>query len=289
MKKISITVSSLLLAAYSSFSQVPTEKSLLWQITSPKQSKPSYLFGTIHLLCPDDIVVDDVLKEKFDTVDQLFLELDMDNSSEMLQAVKEMKMKNDTSLHMLLDEDAYDEVAKSFMQLSHLPLALFNFTKPMLTISTIYPALLGCPAAEAWEMQFMRMAKEKGIEIKGLETTEQQIEVLDAIPYEVQANMLATSLKNPDSLKKDFLKMVELYKQKDIHGLQESTREDADFATYESILLNSRNQNWIPKIIAEVNQTPTFFAVGAAHLGGENGVISLLRKEGYTVVPVFNK
>ena len=269
MKKISITLSSFLLTAYSSYCQAPVEKSLLWQITSPEQTKPSYLFGTIHLICPDDIVVDEILQQKFNSTKQLFLELDLDDASEMMNAMQEMKMKDDTSLHMLLDKNQYDTIAKEFMQLANLPLALFNFTKPMLTMSTIYPALLGCSAAEAWETEFMRMAKQNNIVVKGLETTQEQIDVLDAIPYSVQANMLATSLMNTDSLKIDFISMLELYKQKDIHALQESTREDPGFAAYEGILLNNRNQNWIPKIINEVKRMPTFFAVGAAHLGGE--------------------
>lgn len=288
MKKISISLSTLLLTAYSSFSQPPTEKSLLWQINSANATKPSFLFGTIHLLCPDDIIVDDVLHEKFNATQQLFLELDLDNKTEMMQAMEEIKMKEDTSLHMLLDKTQYDLAAASFMQLANLPLALFNYTKPLLTMSAIYPGLLGCPAAEAWETQFVRRAKQNSIEIKGLETTAEQIEVLDAIPYGIQAGMLAGSLLDTDSLKSDFLRMINLYKQKDINGLYKSTLEDQDFASYEAILLHNRNKNWVPKIINEINSMPTFFAVGAAHLGGENGIIHLLRKAGYTVTAVMD-
>ena len=52
------------------------------------------------------------------------------------------------------------------------------------------------------------------------------------------------------------------------------------------MLLNNRNKNWISKIDKYVKQKPTFIAVGAAHLGGQNGVISLLKKQGFKVEPV---
>ncbi|MNY79236.1 TraB family protein [compost metagenome] len=49
----------------------------------------------------------------------------------------------------------------------------------------------------------------------------------------------------------------------------------------EELMLFSRNKKWIPRMRKIMAVKPTFFAVGAAHLGGENGVIALLRKEGY--------
>ncbi|MEM9931704.1 MAG: TraB/GumN family protein, partial [Bacteroidota bacterium] len=51
-----------------------------------------------------------------------------------------------------------------------------------------------------------------------------------------------------------------------------------------------RNENWIPQILAKIKDTEAqtkLFAVGAGHLGGEKGVIALLRKEGLKVEPVY--
>ena len=53
-------------------------------------------------------------------------------------------------------------------------------------------------------------------------------------------------------------------------------------------LLINRNKNWIPEISKYAKEKPTFFGVGAGHLPGENGVINLLRKAGYTVKAVSN-
>jgi uncharacterized protein YbaP (TraB family) len=81
--------------------------------------------------------------------------------------------------------------------------------------------------------------------------------------------------------------MLNLYRQKDLDGLNKMTNDnDDEFAGYNDLLLTNRNKKWIPEIIEQAKLKPTFFAVGAAHLGNDIGVINLLRQQGYTVTPV---
>ena len=53
-------------------------------------------------------------------------------------------------------------------------------------------------------------------------------------------------------------------------------------------LLEVRNENWMVKMPDMMKDKSTFFAVGAAHLLGEQGMINLLRKKGYVVKPILN-
>ena len=99
--------------------------------------------------------------------------------------------------------------------------------------------------------------------------------------------MLAKLLTDIDSSKKQLHEMLDLYNKKDINQLNILTSQDEDFGNYEGILLTERNNNWIPVIGEQAKKMPTFFAFGAGHLGGEKGVINLLRKSGFTVTPVF--
>lgn len=80
--------------------------------------------------------------------------------------------------------------------------------------------------------------------------------------------------------------MLELYRQKNLDALNNIMNDEDDLAAYNDILLTNRNEKWIPEIIEQAKIKPTFFAVGAAHLGNTNGVINLLRKKGYIVTPV---
>lgn len=258
---------------------------LLWQITGPGITKPSYLYGTIHIMCPDDIVVTDVLKEKFNATQQLYLELDLDDPATMVDAMKGMVMKNNTTLKDLLPPGEYDTLAANFQKITGVPMAMVNTMKPMMSEALIYPAILGCQG-EAWEQKFMQMAKDKKMELKGLETTKDQLDIFDSIPYKMQAESLAKSLGNIDSLKISFKQMLDVYKRKNLDSLNILINDDDELGQYADIMINRRNAKWIPEIIEEGKKMPTFFAVGAGHLGGAKGVIAMLRKQGYTITPV---
>jgi uncharacterized protein YbaP (TraB family) len=276
-----------IITALTVHAQSALQKTLLWQITGPGIKAPSYLYGTIHLMCPQDIVVSTVLRAKFYSTKQLYLELDMDDPTVMAKTMSQMNMKNDTTLQQLLPAAQYDSVAAAFKQLTKLPLEMMQGMKPELLETVIYPSLLGCDGAEAWEQKFAKMAKANNMEIKGLEQVEDQLKIFDEIPYALQAKEFAETVLNIDSVKKGFNDMLNMYRQKDLEGLNKiSDDSDETFAGYGDLLLKNRNQKWIPEIIEQAKLKPTFFAVGAAHLGNNIGVINLLRQQGYIVTPV---
>lgn len=286
MKKI-ILSTIVILVSFISNAQKPLEKTLLWQITGPAITQPSYVYGTIHLMCPDDIIVSTELRARFYATKQLYLELDMDDPAVLIKTMSQMKMKNDTTLKQLLSPQQYDSVAAGFKKLTGFSISMMQNMKPQLLASVIYPSLLGCEGAQAWEQKFMQMAKANNMEIKGLEQIEDQLKIFDEIPYTTQAQEFAETILHIDSVKKSFNNMLAVYKQKDLGALNKITEQEDVVNDYSELLLTRRNEKWIPEIIEQAKVKPTFFAVGAAHLGNVNGVINLLRKKGYTVTPVY--
>jgi uncharacterized protein YbaP (TraB family) len=285
MQKAAVIILSFLSSFLSSRAQVPKEKTLLWEVSGKGITKPSYLFGTIHLMCSDELKMPNLVKEKFNTANELYLEIDMDDPNMMQEMMAGMQMKDSSTLEKLMG-NKFENVNTIFKNSTGMPLKMLNTAKPMLVMSMIYPFLLGCTPV-SWESVFQTMAKEKSIEIKGLENLQDQIEVFDKIPYKVQSDMLVKTLSNIDSAKIQFHEMLDVYKKKDINQLNVLTTKEEDFGKYTDILLSNRNHNWIPVIGEEAKKRPTFFAFGAGHLGGETGVINLLRKAGFTVKPVF--
>lgn len=265
--------------------QVPTEKTLLWEVSGKGVTSPSYLFGTIHLMCSDDLKMPGVVKGKFDLSKQLFLEIDMDDPNMMKEMMMGMQMNGNATIENLMGKN-FDSANAIFQSKTGIPLKMLNSAKPFLLMSMIYPSLLGC-TPQSWEGEFQKMAKEKELEINGLEKLSDQMNVFEKIPYKVQSEMLFKMLQNLDSSKIAFNQMLDVYKTKDINKLYDMTTSDKDFGEYEGTLLDDRNHNWIPVIGEQAKKMPTFFAFGAGHLGGDKGVISLLRKAGYTVKPVF--
>jgi len=271
--------------AFTIQAQAPTEKTLLWQVSGKGITKPSYLFGTIHLMCPSELKMSKIVQATFDSTSELFLEIDMDDPDMMKEVMLGMQMKDSSTLQNLMGNN-FDSVSTIFKATTGMPLIMLNTAKPLLLMSMVYPSLLGCTPV-SWESEFQKMAQEKGLDIKGLEKLQDQMDVFDKIPYKVQSDMLIKMLLNIDSSKKDFNEMLQLYKNKDIDQIKDLTTKEEDFAEYTGILLDDRNHNWIPVIGEQAKKQPTFFAFGAGHLGGEKGVINLLRKAGFTVKPVF--
>ncbi|MBD0377659.1 MAG: TraB/GumN family protein [Flavisolibacter sp.] len=266
---------------------------LLWRISGKNLTKPSYLFGTIHLLCADDIVLSDSLKRAIQKSDKVYLELDMDNVFEMLSVVNKMKMRNDTTLADLLTQAEYEKVKDFFTkQNSVLPFSMLEKYKPLLTASTIMQSSMACDNAVAMEQLIMREAKKQGKGIKGLETMAYQISIFDSIPYKVQAKQLLSYVENYNKKEdsEEFKELTDAYRKQQLSKLEElSIKEEAGFENFTNLLLYNRNINWVKKLQDLMTGNALVIAVGAGHLPGEKGVINLLRKAGYKVDPVDNK
>ena len=149
---------------------------------------------------------------------------------------------------------------------------------------------MNCPSPAGVEEELLQIAKEDKKEIKGLETMQFQASVFDSIPYEWQAKEL---LKNIDSFsvyKKEFDEMINLYKSQQLDSMQNMlVKSEFGSEQYEDLLLNDRNKKWVKELKEIMKNESVFVAVGAGHLTGEYGLISLLKKEGYTVEPLINK
>lgn len=266
------------------------DNTLLWEVSGNGLSTPSYLFGTFHLLCKDDIRFSNALKRSVSNASVVYMELDMDDPAMLLGGLAMMSMKNGKKLKDLLTEEEYKRVELFFKDSLKSSLGFFQGMKPMMLTSLVYPKLIPCETVTSVEDQLVKLAKENKKEVRGLETLAFQSSVFDSIPYKEQADEL---LKTIDSLAKSrllFDSMSKAYINQDMAALEHILTDD-DFGMdgNQDILLDKRNQNWVDQLKTIMHKEPVFVAVGAGHLPGKSGVIALLRKEGYTVRPVENR
>jgi uncharacterized protein len=271
----------------------PGNNTLLWKISGNGLERPSYLFGTIHLLCADDAVLSDNMKKVIRDADEVYLEVDMDNIVDMLGAVSRMKMKGDTSLRDLLDQADYEKVKDYFeTNSSMIPFSMLEKYKPILAASMLESKSMPCDNTSAMEQVIMQNAKEHGKNIKGLESMAYQAGILDSIPYKLQAEQLVQYIDNAgkESGDTELSQMWKAYNDQDLEKLEELiVKSDIGMSNYTDLLLYRRNRNWVSQLKNLLPKKSLLIAVGAGHLPGENGVISLLRKAGYTVTPVDNR
>jgi len=269
-------------------------QALLWKIEGNGIKEPSYLFGTIHMIEKEDYFLPTGFDEAFEKCDQVVFEIDMDDMTDMssvMSLLSDIVMKDGVTLQKLLSAAEYKEVSKYFESMG-LPMFLLNKVKPMflsmLAEVNMDPTEMQSDEIVSYEMNIYDKANAEQKEVGGLETMAYQMSLFDSIPYKDQAKMLLEAVRSTSTDSGSFDKTAELYKQQNIEGMISMMTEDEEsgVAGYEDLLLNNRNNNWIPVMSERMAKDPTFFAVGAGHLGGQNGVIRLLRKAGYTVTPV---
>jgi len=298
MKKWSagFVLSILSLASCAQKNDLPKASSnntLLWKISGNGLTKPSYLFGTIHMLCADDAVLSQNMKKAIGNADEVYLEVDLDNMMEMLSVIPKMKMTGDTTLQDLLSKEDYQKVKNYFEERqSMLPFSMLETFKPILAASTLEQGDLPCDAPAVMEQVIMEEAKSNNKTIKGLETMGYQAGMLDSIPYRYQAQQLLSYIENADKKDdtKEMTEMLKAYNEQDLAKLEAMLLQaDAGIASFTDILLYNRNRNWVRKLKDLMKEKALVIAVGAGHLPGDQGVIQLLRKEGYTVDPIENR
>jgi uncharacterized protein len=267
---------------------------LLWKISGNGLEKPSYLFGTIHLICADDATLSNNMKKVISEADDIYFEVDMDNLLDMFGAVSKMKMKGDTTLRDLLSEADYQMVKDHFAEKgSMLPFSMLEQYKPILAASLLETGSLPCENTSAMEQVIMQYAKEYDKNIKGLETMAFQAGILDSIPYKLQAEQLlqyVVESKKGDKPDSELSQMWKAYNEQDLGKLEELLiKSDLGINNYTDLLLYRRNNNWVKRLKVLLPGKSLLVAVGAGHLPGDQGVINLLRKAGYTMTPVDNK
>ena len=304
MKKISLLI-AFVFCIQPIFAQTANsdtlENSLLWEISGNGLKTSSYLYGTIHIIPEKDFFMTDATIESFNKSKQVAFEIDLDEMSnpfKMIGMMGGMMMKNNTTLKDLLEEEDYKRVHRYILDSMGLPpfmAGMMEKVKPMflsemvgMDMSSMDKGSMGMDeSSTSYEMEFNEMAKEREMETKGLETMAYQLSIFDSIPYKDQAQMLMDAIDNGGDEEAEALdELTQMYVNQDINGLNKMINGDADLSNYTQILLVNRNKNWIPIMGKMAKKKTTFFAVGAGHLPGKEGVIRLLRAEGYTVTAI---
>ena len=257
--------------------------SLLWEITGNGLQQPSYLFGTIHMICKEDFVFSALAKEKFNASKQVYLELDMDDPQLQAVMMGQMQLPGKESLKNKLGGGDFNKLDSFLKKELGMNLAMFDRFKPMMVMSLLAQRLLSCAEIESYELSFVKMASEQSKELLGLERIEDQVAVFDAIPDSLEIRSIMNMVNHFESQRKEFSRMAALYLAQDIESLYQLMATSPEMMGSQELLLDRRNRNWIPVMESAMKQSSTFFAVGAGHLAGSQGVLELLRKQGYKV------
>ena len=260
------------------------ENALLWKVSGNGLEKESYLYGTIHLAC--EVNISEEVKSAFEATEQLALEINMADPAMMTTMMQSMYLSDGKTLADFTTEQELKQLETFFEgKVPGMNFAMMQNIKPFFLSSMAMTSFLSCANPQDYDMYFLQQAKQAKKSIIGLETLQDQLNMIDKVPYESQVDdLLVMANTTLEDNKKMFQDMFDFYEAKDLSGLMDfMTQQESSVTLFAEDFLDNRNKKWIPVISKKAKEKSTFFAFGAAHLAGKNGVVKLLRKAGFTV------
>jgi uncharacterized protein len=262
------------------------EKTLLFSIKG-KDTKPSYLFGTVHMIADTAYYFPTKLDKTLGKADQLVLEID-ESIADRAKAQKMLMLDSGNVFDRFTKEQADSIIQWGSSLLGMKPEVFeksFSGMKPFVLMQIGVQAMMNA-RSKSYEMELMSKANANKQPIKGLETMESQLAIFENMEAADLTEMIMEGIRHPEKAAETQKELVELYVAKDVEGLAKLITESEDMGSNADELLFNRNRNWIPVMTDFMKTQSCFFAVGAGHLGGEKGVIQLLKDAGYTVTPI---
>jgi hypothetical protein len=266
-----------------------TDNTLLWEISGNGLKQPSYLFGTFHMMCKDDIHFSESLQSALKYSNEVYFEMDLDDPANTLGALLFMNMKDGKTLKDLYTEEEFNRLEKFFSDSLRISLKTFQKMKPSMLEAFLYPKMMPCKNMSGVEQELLKIVSKDKKEVKGFETIAFQASVFDSIPYATQAKSLLSSIDSINKYSLYFDTMIHVYQSQQIDKI-EAMFNKPEFGLQDGmeILLDKRNISWVNQLKTILPKQNIFMAVGAGHLVGKMGLIALLRKEGYTMRPIQN-
>lgn len=292
MKK---TIFSLLLLIVTA---VSVNAQLLWKISGNGLEKPSYLFGTHHIAPVS--VIDSVpgMSEAISGVDKIYGEMIMSEATtpQSQQVMMSYAMApQDSLLTSVLAPaqlDSLNTMLKRYMgpmgsanQFAQLKPAMLSTLLALMQSQTIFPNF---NPQQQLDGEIQKRGAAIGKEIGGFETIQDQCNALFGSSIIEQAESLMDMVRHDDQSAGMAKKLAQAYLSGDLNAMLALMEDPANGASEEwtERMINRRNANWMRVMAGLLPTASVLIAVGAGHLPGDEGLISLLRKNGYSVDPV---
>ncbi len=260
---------------------------LLWRITSP-DGDDSHLLGTIHSADPRVVQLRPAVSQALDRCERFVMEMEMD-ASVLTAFGSNMMLTDGSDLEGLIGAALYAQVVAAMADLG-MPEMVVRTLKPWVVMALLsMPAPTGEPFLD---MVLQQRAGAAGKPTFGLESAGEQLSVFEALSMPDQIELLKMTLAQLPELPRMFERLIEAYVADDlgrIATLAADYKRSGNPATVQRFMLrlnDERNGRMAQRMRTFLDQGNSFIAVGALHLTGPNGLIQLLRDQGYRVVPV---
>ncbi|MBL0018365.1 MAG: TraB/GumN family protein [Bacteroidia bacterium] len=268
---------------FPSLSQAQLEKSLLWEISGNGLATPSYLYGTMHVGDKRAHDFSDATMNAFKQAKAFAGELNMEDVDQ-LAVLNLMKLDSGKKLHTFFSSEEWTKIEAYFNTKLHVNPNDFDDYNTFFLYSMIAQSQFKNQKGEAVDLYFFSEAKKAGKKLLGLEKVEEQIAAIGSMPLDEQKKMILDAVEGKQGNgKKELKKMMKYYTKGDLESLLKFSEDTEMGPEFERALIIDRNHRMADRMVPLMEAQSTFVGVGALHLPGEEGVINLLRKKGYSV------
>ncbi len=259
------------------------KNSLLYKISGNSLKKPSYLFGTMHMICAKNFSVPEKVRSAMSKCSVYYMEVDLGSVHEVHRMDHADSMA--TNWLSTLSENETTELTQIAEQRLGISYDQLQEASPMSLVNQMTLAAIGCEDILVAELELLKLARGQGLKTAGIETALEQMKIAEKV---FTGKELLIQLRSTENYKELFRKMTDAYQHEKLNELA-GLITDKQFMSKRAfnILVKNRNKKWEKKIPSLIKAQSCFIAVGAGHLPGDSGLISALARQGFSVNPVY--
>ncbi|WP_373089598.1 TraB/GumN family protein [Sneathiella sp.] len=267
----------------------PFDKGRLWKV-SDGNSPPSYIFGTMHSSDPRILFLPGVVMQAFNSASTAIFETSL-NDDDLTDNQRFMLLPPGQSLKSKIGAARF-QVLASIMSAYGVDAATLDRIKiwaAAAIISQPPPSRPGSAEMSLLDKELEKSARRSGKNVIALETNREQLDIFDTMPETVQLEYLDQSMDENKILAEELETITSYYLSGNTGwiacDLESSlTQASAAFTTImTTVLISDRNRHMVERMTPELKRGNAFVGIGALHLPGKEGVLSLLENQGYKI------
>jgi uncharacterized protein len=258
---------------------------MLWKFYKDNPEDCSYLLGTMHLATDEAYTYADIAKKYIDAVPVYAGEMDL-NEAAAHDMMQHMLLPDDDRFSSFFRPKQYQKYLKIIVKTFGIDITKYDRCTPFFLNNLLAELSLPKSKNEALDHYLWNYAMANDKEMKGVESFEDQLRVLQQIPQEFQVKSFRSALKNIKAFKSKLRSINKMYREGEVNKIYKASKKS--MGPIRKLMIYDRNIYMTEKVIKFVGQKPLFVAVGAAHLPGKKGLLALLKKEGFTIKPFGN-
>ena len=254
-------------------------KSLCWQID--KGGHTSFLIGTMHVNDSTLLPFIEQIQLKFDLIQAYYGEVDLDQMESMSYCLSDQS--TEWSYKKVLSVKRYKQVRRILKQVFSMDLESMDHIPPYMLTQYLSRVMIEKRMTFSMDQELWNRAKNNGIPVYGIETVNEQFQIMTTLDTGDGKKDLKKITANPSRLKSSFKKLMGYYLNQDIQSLYRNSRKS--LGKHRKLMINQRNTIMASRLDGIMSNASVMVCLGAAHLYGNFGLLKLLKSKGFTISP----